>query len=249
MCHLTACHDEHSISSAHQHHGHHHSHQHCWTHANGHHGHASPASQLQVQGHLPLSKLASSEKNSFCSSNDSTGLEEENHSTLHLARPTILRPRSRSLSSPIRSPTVENEKLLVNSIYKERFPKATQQMEERLQKFIEDQLKAEFDFDIASDAVFRFAHHQVVGLAKDCHQKSIDKLITSQYFYEMYENLEKLILEVIEFRLSIISWLAVSNPIFRCLIAVSRKVSYVCQTSLYLDSQVVGHRFEACSLT
>ena len=70
-------------------------------------------------------------------------------------------------------------------------------MEVKLQSFIEEQLKAEFDFEIASDAVFRFAHHQVVGLAKDCYLKSKEKLITTQYFYEMYENLEKLLLEVI----------------------------------------------------
>lgn len=69
-------------------------------------------------------------------------------------------------------------------------------MEEKLQNFIDEQLKVEFDREIASDAVFRFAHHQVVELVKDCYYKSKDKLITSQYFYEMYENLEKLLVEV-----------------------------------------------------
>ena len=33
-------------------------------------------------------------------------------------------------------------------------------------------------------------------MAKDCLQKSRDKLITSHYFYEMTENLEKLLTEV-----------------------------------------------------
>lgn len=190
MCHLTACHDDHSISShSHHHYGHHH-------HGGHGHGHLCPVPvNLQVQQHLPLSKLVTSEKNSCCSSNDSNSGQEE-ESQLPLNRPTILRPRSRSLSSPIRSPTAENEKVLVNSIYKERFPKATHQMEERLQDFIDEQLKVEFDHGIASDAVFRFAHHQVVELAKDCYHKSKDKLITSQYFYEMYENLEKLLVEV-----------------------------------------------------
>ncbi|KAJ6223989.1 hypothetical protein RDWZM_002534 [Blomia tropicalis] len=140
--------------------------------------------------------LITCEKNSCCSSNDSnSGQEEESQNHSNLKRPAILRPRSRSLSSPIRSPTIENEKILVNSIYKERFPKATQQMEEKLQDFIDEQLKIEFDREIASDAVFRFAHHQVVELAKDCYHKSKDKLITSQYFCEMIENLEKLIAE------------------------------------------------------
>jgi len=136
-----------------------------------------------------------------CSSNDgsNSGHEDnESNSSLNsqINRPTVLRPRSRSLSSPIRSPTVENERLLKNNIYKERFPKATRQMEERLAKFVEDQSRMEFDPEIASDAVFRFAHHQLIEFAKDCHTKSIEKLITSEYFYEMYENLEKLLIEV-----------------------------------------------------
>lgn len=225
MCHLTSCHDDHSLHCSH--HSHHHPHSPHLLHH--HHPHSGQHLSLQVQQqqqpqpfppapapppHLPLSKLITSERNSLsfcCSSNDSSnsGQEEESQllpvvqqqqqcstpSMTH-SRPTILRPRSRSLSSPIRSPTAEHEKVLVNSIYKERFPKATQQMEERLQDFIDEQLKVEFDRDIASDAVFRFAHHQVVELTKDCYHKSKDKLITTQYFYEMYENLEKLLAEV-----------------------------------------------------
>lgn len=188
MCHLISSHDEHSMISSHcsHHPQHHHHHPH-----NAHNNHVNCNSS---QVHLPLSKLIGSDKNSVCSSNDSnSGHDEEVHS---LTKPVILRPRSRSLSSPVRSPTAENERFLVDSLYKERFPKATQQMEEKLQSFIDEQLKVEFDHEVASDAVFRFAHHQVVGLAKDCLAKSRDKLISSQYFYEMYENLEKLLLEV-----------------------------------------------------
>ncbi|KAH9412536.1 Microtubule-associated serine/threonine-protein kinase 4 [Dermatophagoides pteronyssinus] len=212
-----------SSHSSHYHHValmHNHNHQHCGgvvashsynnnnagsNHLNINSANNNNGSQLQVIStggghHYPLNKSAttgSSDKSySFCSSNDSnSGQEEDTVQNTVICRPTILRPRSRSLSSPIRSPTGDDEKILVNSIYKERFPKATQQMEEKLQRFIDEQLKAEFDHDIASDAVFRFAHHQVVGLAKDCVQKSKDKLITTQYFYEMYENLEKLLLD------------------------------------------------------
>ena len=109
----------------------------------------------------------------------------------------MIRPRSRSLSSPVRSPSADNEKILMNNLYKERFPKATQQMEEKLSKFITDQLNIDdIDCPTASDAVFRFAHHQVIELVKDCLQKSRDKLITSQYFFELSENLEKLLIEV-----------------------------------------------------
>ena len=70
-------------------------------------------------------------------------------------------------------------------------------MEEKLSKFINEQMNIDdIECSIASDAVFRFAHHQIVELAKDCLQKSKDKLITSQYFYELSENLEKLLIEV-----------------------------------------------------
>lgn len=52
------------------------------------------------------------------------------------------RPRSRSLSSPSRSPIVDNEIAVMNTLYKERFPKATQQMEERLKLFINENKSA-----------------------------------------------------------------------------------------------------------
>ena len=39
-------------------------------------------------------------------------------------------------SSPIRSPVIDNEIVMMNTLYKERFPKATMQMEERLRNFI-----------------------------------------------------------------------------------------------------------------
>lgn len=93
----------------------------------------------------------------------------------------------------MRSPGIDNEIVLMNSVYKERFPKATQQMEERLEQFVSQE--AELDAKHACDAVARFAHHQIIELARDCLQKSHDKLVTSQYFYEMYESLEKLLTE------------------------------------------------------
>lgn len=104
------------------------------------------------------------------------------------------RRRSRSLSSPIRSPGVENRFVQMSNVYRERFPNAIKQMQERLDKFIEE--NTELSPEIASDAVTRFVHHQVVEMAKDCLQKSKDDLITSHYFYEMSENLEKLLTEV-----------------------------------------------------
>ncbi|XP_071532391.1 microtubule-associated serine/threonine-protein kinase 3 isoform X5 [Panulirus ornatus] len=124
-------------------------------------------------------------------------------------RSPMNRPRSRSLSlawlcistldSPIRSPVIDNEIIMMNTLYKERFPKATQQMEERLKTFIDDNrtLEVQGSSDIAQDgvAIARFVHHQVIEMAKDCLQKSQEKLITSRYFYELSENLEKLLCE------------------------------------------------------
>ncbi|KAG1702077.1 Microtubule-associated serine/threonine-protein kinase 2 [Nymphon striatum] len=104
------------------------------------------------------------------------------------------RPRSRSLSSPMRSPGIDNEIVLMNNVYKERFPKATQQMEEKLQQFIDNNSKLQHS-DLASDAVAHFVHHQVLELAGDCLQKSKEKLITSRYFFEMTESLDKLLNE------------------------------------------------------
>lgn len=56
---------------------------------------------------------------------------------------------------------VDAEMVMMNSIYKERLPKAAQQMEERLERFISDNLELEGVH--ASDAVTRFVHHQVLG--------------------------------------------------------------------------------------
>lgn len=108
------------------------------------------------------------------------------------------RPRSRSLSSPSRSPIVDNEIALMNTLYKERFPKATQQMEERLKHFINENKSAACSSFRDSQPIVRFVHHQVLEMARDCLHKSEAKLITSRYFYEMSENLERLLLETKE---------------------------------------------------
>ena len=103
-------------------------------------------------------------------------------------------------SSPIRSPLIDNEIVLMNTLYKERFPKATQQMEEKLEKFINeheklDDLGEPVNIDHDNIAIVRFVHHQLIEMARDCLTKSQERLITSRYFYEMSENLEKLLLQ------------------------------------------------------
>ncbi|KAF5294843.1 hypothetical protein FQA39_LY00327 [Lamprigera yunnana] len=121
-----------------------------------------------------------------CDDNSTTG-----RSPLH-------RPRSRSLSSPSRSPIIDNEISMMNTLYKERFPKATRQMEDRLSHFIEENKSFGGVGNCDSLPIMRFVHHQVLEMARDCLHKSQAKLITSRYFYEMSENLERLLQETKE---------------------------------------------------
>uniref|UniRef100_A0AAR2IPD4 non-specific serine/threonine protein kinase n=1 Tax=Pygocentrus nattereri TaxID=42514 RepID=A0AAR2IPD4_PYGNA len=102
-----------------------------------------------------------------------------------------IRPRSRSLS-PGRSPSCyDNEIVMMNHVYKERFPKATAQMEERLAEFA--QLYSPENVLPLADGVLSFIHHQTIELSRDCLTKSHEGLITTVYFYELQENLEKLL--------------------------------------------------------
>ncbi|KAG1938485.1 microtubule-associated serine/threonine-protein kinase [Pimephales promelas] len=105
-------------------------------------------------------------------------------------RSPAMRPRSRSLS-PGRSPiSFDHEIIMMNHVYKERFPKATAQMEERLADFISS--SAPDKVMPLADGVLSFIHHQVIELSRDCLDKSREGLISSRYFYELQENLEKL---------------------------------------------------------
>ncbi|XP_068078106.1 microtubule-associated serine/threonine-protein kinase 2 isoform X5 [Danio rerio] len=105
-------------------------------------------------------------------------------------RSPAMRPRSRSLS-PGRSPiSFDHEIVMMNHVYKERFPKATAQMEVRLADFISS--SAPEKVMPLADGVLSFIHHQVIELSRDCLDKSREGLITSRYFYELQENLEKL---------------------------------------------------------
>lgn len=47
-----------------------------------------------------------------------------------------------------------------------------------------------------ADGVLSFIHHQLMELSRDCLEKSREGLITSRYFYELQESLEKLLHDV-----------------------------------------------------
>ncbi|XP_071799518.1 microtubule-associated serine/threonine-protein kinase 3-like isoform X4 [Asterias amurensis] len=101
------------------------------------------------------------------------------------------RPRSRSLSgasSPLMGNT-DSELLMMNSMYKERFPKAKEQMEKKLKDFI---TKHSSDSAEASDAIYMFLIHHAIELARDCLVKSQADLLSHIYLSDMANKLKVL---------------------------------------------------------
>lgn len=67
-------------------------------------------------------------------------------------------------------------------------------MEERIKEIIQSN-SPENVLPLA-DGVLSFAHHQIIELARDCLEKSRLGLITSRYFCELTDKLERLFQEV-----------------------------------------------------
>ncbi|KAM3184710.1 hypothetical protein ACTXT7_007806 [Hymenolepis weldensis] len=107
----------------------------------------------------------------------------------HCSSPAY-RQRAKSLS-PVRSPTNnENEVLILNHLYRQRFPKAAAQMQDNLHRLCSEM---EQEDTFSWTAVARFMHKQVLELARDCLDKALAGLITCRYFFELTEKLEKLV--------------------------------------------------------
>uniref|UniRef100_A0A8C1P9L1 non-specific serine/threonine protein kinase n=1 Tax=Cyprinus carpio TaxID=7962 RepID=A0A8C1P9L1_CYPCA len=100
-----------------------------------------------------------------------------------------IRPRSRSLRSA-NAHTHSCSGVCV-AVVVEREGEATAQMEGRLCDFIHSYCP-ESVLPLA-DGVLSFIHHQIIELSRDCLTKSKEGLITSIYFFELQENLEKLL--------------------------------------------------------
>ncbi|XP_044522287.1 microtubule-associated serine/threonine-protein kinase 3-like [Gracilinanus agilis] len=101
------------------------------------------------------------------------------------------RSRSRSLSPRRTIEASGNDIVLMNHVYKERFPKATAQMEKQLQDLITTFSPS--NTLALADGVLSFIHHQIVELARDCLAKAREDLVTSHYFLELQEKLEKML--------------------------------------------------------
>ncbi|XP_051875217.1 microtubule-associated serine/threonine-protein kinase 4 isoform X3 [Pristis pectinata] len=155
-------------------------------------------------------------------------------------RPVSMRPRSRSLS-PGRSPACfDNEIIMMNHVYKERFPKATAQMEERLQDIITS-YSPDNVLPLA-DGVLSFAHHQIIELARDCLDKSRLGHITSRYFFELQEKLEKLLQEA--HKRSESNELAVIDQLVRKLLIIIARPARLLEC-LEFDPEEFYHLLEA----
>ncbi|XP_067885535.1 microtubule-associated serine/threonine-protein kinase 4 isoform X2 [Heterodontus francisci] len=155
-------------------------------------------------------------------------------------RPPSMRPRSRSLS-PGRSPACcDNEIIMMNHVYKERFPKATAQMEERLQDIITS-YSPDNVLPLA-DGVLSFAHHQIIELARDCLDKSRQGHITSRYFFELQEKLEKLLQEA--HKRSESNELAVIDQLVRKLLIIIARPARLLEC-LEFDPEEFYHLLEA----
>ncbi|VDM16962.1 unnamed protein product [Hydatigera taeniaeformis] len=103
---------------------------------------------------------------------------------------SVSRQRSKSLSPVRTAANNEQDILLLNHVYRERFPKASAQMQDNLAHLCEEM---EQEDTFSWTAVARFMHRQVLELARDCLEKALAGLITCRYFFEITEKLEKLV--------------------------------------------------------
>ncbi|KAM8839376.1 LOW QUALITY PROTEIN: microtubule-associated serine/threonine-protein kinase 3 [Synchiropus picturatus] len=151
-----------------------------------------------------------------------------------------VRLRSRSLSPGRTCGTFDNEIVMMNHVYKERFPKATAQMEGRLLDVI-----AECSPGTAlpfADGVLGFIQHQLLELARDCLDTSQKALVTSRYFVELQEKLEKLLHEAYE-RSESEEVTIITKLVKKILIIISRPARLL--ECLEFDPEEFYHRLEA----
>ncbi|XP_048486707.1 microtubule-associated serine/threonine-protein kinase 3 isoform X4 [Plutella xylostella] len=114
------------------------------------------------------------------------------------------RLRSRSLSSPSRSPGGataagggEGDAVTaMSALFAHRFPQAQRAMDDKLRALIEE--LTELDKKPDRPPIERFVQRQVLEMARDCLHKSESKQVTSSYFYDMADSLDRLLAETRE---------------------------------------------------
>ncbi|XP_053619186.1 microtubule-associated serine/threonine-protein kinase 3 isoform X2 [Plodia interpunctella] len=114
------------------------------------------------------------------------------------------RVRSRSLSSPSRSPggagsgseAKDDAVSAMSSLFAARFPAAQRAMDDKLRALIEE--LTELDKKPDRNPIERFVQRQVLEMARDCLHKSECKQVTSSYFYDMADSLDRLLAETRE---------------------------------------------------
>jgi microtubule-associated serine/threonine kinase len=163
--------------------------------------HASQSSSLQKNySPSPIAVQNHTNNNTISTSSNVSHTEESTHAE-HRQRPMFFRPRSRSLSSPSRSPVSDNDPSNMNQLFKERFPKARESMEAKLRDFINEYKTTASGANRNRDSqpIVRFVTNQIVEIARDCLHKSHSKqVLTSRYFGEMSDSLQRLLLETNE---------------------------------------------------
>ncbi|XP_070509626.1 microtubule-associated serine/threonine-protein kinase 3 [Chironomus tepperi] len=159
---------------------------------------------ISVQSHANISSSHNNphhnNHNTNNSNNNSNASAEEATPHVERQRPSFFRPRSRSLSSPSRSPVSDTDPSTMNKLFKERFPRAREAMEAKLKDFINEyKTTATSNRNRDSQPIVRFVTNQIVEIARDCLHKSHSKqVLTSRYFGEMSDSLQRLLLETNE---------------------------------------------------
>lgn len=156
---------------------------------------------FQTSQNSPFQKIYPSSSTPPLNLSDTSNTSNEGSVHAERQRPIVFRPRSRSLSSPSRSPIADNNLATMTHMFKERFPKAQAQMDDRLTNFINEHKNSSTCSNRNRDSqpIVRFVTNQVVEIARDCLHKSHSKqLLTSRYFCEMSENLQRLLVETNE---------------------------------------------------
>ncbi|CAI7999164.1 Microtubule-associated serine/threonine-protein kinase 1 [Geodia barretti] len=120
------------------------------------------------------------------SSGSSVIITDEDRVPLH-------RPRTRSLS-PKRSPRgilLDQDATL--NIFKQKYPKAKEEMEEKLQEFLTKYSESNLQF---SDSNINFGRHQILECARDALEKSRENALSKDQVISMCSNLEGTLVEV-----------------------------------------------------